>query len=70
MLSSVKRLVKVSEMFKRDFNWSDKRVSKAMMRDLFLEIHEYYQKQMTYKYNPVLSKRIDLIQALLDTYDD
>lgn len=70
MINSLKRLIKVSKIFTKHFGWTNERVSKAMMRDLFLSIEEYFEKQIKKEYDPTLSRRLDLIQAILDTYND
>lgn len=70
MFGRLKRLIKVSEFFTK-LGWEDDRISSAMMMDLFLHILSYYQEQINDdKFDPLLSKRIDLVQALVDTYHD
>ena len=52
----------------RSLGWDKQRIETSMMHELFIQILQYYQKQMKKKYNRVLSMRIDAVQNILDTW--
>jgi hypothetical protein len=51
--------------------WDNGRIEAAMMHDLLSEILRYFQNQIKYDtFEPKLSRRIDLLQSILDDYYD
>ena len=70
MIETLGRFIQCTGLFK-EMGWSDDRTSAAMMHELFSELLKYYQKQINYNhFDPRLSRRIDLLQSIVDTWND
>jgi hypothetical protein len=70
MIKELKGFLKTCKLLKCA-GWDNGRIEAAMMHDLLSEILRYFQNQIKYDtFEPKLSRRIDLLQSILDDYYD